>query len=45
MVFHDDEEKDPLALSDEAIGEVLDEDADEDEVASVPLEDDEKAWE
>lgn len=45
MTFHEDEEKDPSALSDEVISEALDEDADEDEVASVPLEDDEKAWE
>jgi len=48
MVFHDDEEeksKDPTGVSDDVLGEVLDEDADEDEAASVPLEDDEKAWE
>ena len=45
MAFHDDDkEKDPEVLTDDAIGEVLDEDADADEVPAVPLEDDEKAW-
>ena len=48
MVFHEDEEDDKKvgAVSDEVLGEVLDEDADEveDPVAEVPL-DDEKAWE
>jgi len=47
MAFHDDEEKekDGETLTDDAIGEVLDEDADEDEVPAVPPEEDEKAWE
>ena len=48
MVFHDDEDdknKDLAGVSDDVLGEVLDEDADEDEAPSIPLEDDEKAWE
>ncbi len=47
MAFHDDDEKEKEigVVSDEALGEVLDEDADPDEVPVVPLEDDEKAWE
>ncbi|GEM_PF-4206204 len=47
MAFHDDDEKEKEVgvVSDEVLGEVLDEDADPDEVPAVPLEDDEKAWE
>ena len=48
MAYHDDEEdeKKEGVVSDDALGKVLDEDADELEgpVAEVPL-DDEKAWE
>ncbi len=47
MAFHDDDEKEKEVgvLSDEALGEVLDEDADEEETPVVPLEEDEKGWE
>ena len=48
MAYHDDEEKEkekePETLTDDALGEVLDEDADE-ETPVVPVEEDEKAWE
>lgn len=45
MTFNDEDEKEIGVLSDDAIGEVLDEDADSDEAPIVPAEDDEKAWE
>ncbi len=48
MVYHDDDEdkKKDGTISEEALGEVLDEDADEDEaLLSGSLLDDEKAWE
>lgn len=47
MAFHhdDEKEKETEVLTDDAIGEVLDEDADDDEVPVVPPEEDEKAWE
>ncbi len=47
MAFHDDDDKDKDlgGVSEDAIGEVLDKDEDEDEVTSSPLDDDEKAWE
>lgn len=47
MKFQEDEEKekDPEILTGGILGEVLDEDSDEDEAVPIPLEDDEKAWE
>lgn len=47
MAFHDDDEKEKEigVVSDEALGGVLDEDADPEEVPIVPVEDDEKARE
>ncbi|MEK7133976.1 MAG: hypothetical protein AAB804_02805 [Patescibacteria group bacterium] len=48
MVYHDEEEdvKKDGAISEEVLGEVLDEDADEDEaLVSDALVDDERAWE
>ncbi len=47
MAFHDDDEKEKEVgvVSDEVLGEVLDEDADAEEAPVVPPEEDEKAWE
>ena len=47
MAFHDEDEKEKEVgvMSDETLGEVLDEDADPGEAPIVPVEDDEKAWE
>ncbi len=47
MAFHDEDEKEKEVgvVSDETLGEVLDEDADPGEAPIVPVEDDEKAWE
>ena len=47
MAFNDEDEKEKEigVVSDEALGEVLDEDADPDESPIVPVEEDEKAWE
>jgi hypothetical protein len=40
-----DKEKEEGALTDDAIGEVLDKDEDEDESPIVPVEEEEKGWE
>ncbi len=47
MAYHDDEdkEKDGGAVSEEALGDVLEKDEDEDELEPESLLDDEKAWE
>ncbi len=47
MAYRDDEdkEKDGTSVSEEALGEVLDKDEDEDEPVPEVLLDDEKAWE
>jgi len=47
MAYHDDEEdKKDSTVSEEALGEVLDEDADEeDDLVSGAVLDDEKVWE
>ncbi len=48
MAFHDDEDDKSKSdtISEDAVGEVLDEDADEDDaLVSDPLLEDEKGWE
>ena len=48
MVYRDDEEEDKKKdgpISDEVLGEALDEDEDDDLTSHTPLEEDEKAWE
>lgn len=48
MAYHDDEEKEVSTVSEEALGAVLDEDAEldvDEAVAPEALLDDEKAWE
>jgi len=46
MAFHDDDkEKELGAVSEEALGEVLEAEPEDDGAPLVPLEDDEKEWE
>ena len=47
MMFHndDDKEKELGAVSEEALGEVLEAEPEDDDAPAVPLEDDEKEWE
>ena len=47
MVFHEDDDKEKAlgAVSEEALGEVLEAEPEDDDAPLVPLEDDEKEWE
>ena len=47
MMFHDDDDKEKElgAVTEEALGEVLEPEPEDDDAPIVPLEDDEKAWE
>ena len=47
MMFHDDDdkEKDLGTVTEEALGEVLEAEPEDDDAPAVPLEDDEKEWE
>ena len=47
MMFHDDDDKEKElgAVSEEALGEVLEAEPEDDGAPLVPLEDDEKEWE